>query len=94
MDGQELRAVRDHIATLNPDGTVTDGRRFVLYPDPDPRRSGEIGYLCEVCGQEARCPRYGLPARGFSLTAMTPGASPRLVWVCSPVCLRAHADTL
>lgn len=74
--------------------TVQDARRTRVYPDPDPRRSGRIGYFCHQCGREEICPRYGLPACGFNLSALTPGAVPRVIWVCSPVCLRAYADTL
>jgi len=65
-----------------------------VYPDPDLRKSGRLGYLCAVCGAEEICPRFGLPASGFQLTALSRVDTDRLVWLCSPVCLRAHADTL
>lgn len=79
---------------MNSSGEVIDGRRTKLYPDPDPRKSGRIGYFCHVCSAEVICPRYGLPDSGFSVSAMTPGTQPRVIWVCSPACLLAHAATL
>lgn len=74
--------------------SVQDDRRTVVYPDPDPKKSGQLGYFCYVCGHEEICPRYGLPARGFDLAALTPGAQPRVIWVCSWSCLLAHVTTL
>lgn len=65
-----------------------------VHPDPDTTRPGRLGYLCAVCGTEEICPRFGLPASGFQLTALSRVDTDRLVWLCSPVCLRAYADTL
>lgn len=73
---------------------VEDARTTRVYPDPDPRNSGRIGYFCRVCQREEICPRYGLPARGFDLTALTKGASPRVIWVCSVACLARWVDAL
>ncbi len=73
---------------------VNDARRTQVYPDPDPKKSGKIGYFCHVCQREEICPRYGLPACGYDLCAMTKGEQPRVIWVCSVECLAVHVLTL
>ena len=73
---------------------VDDRRTTRVYPDPDPKKSGRIGYFCHVCQREEIGPRYALPRCGYDLAALTKGAQPRLIWVCSVECLAAHVLTL